>query len=242
LRGVIGCIGLKRGGLAMIPKKIHYCWFGKNPKSKLIEKCILSWEKHLPDYEIIEWNEENYDLEKNDYLKKMYAKEAWAFVADFARLDILYSEGGIYLDTDMEIVKSLNPLLKDSFFIGKESQEWISAGIIASIPKHPLTKLLRDEYLKSKNIQTIPKVITPIILDYANKHDISIYPEEYFYPWKIEDKIKYGLPLMYSDVKKDTFAIHHWAKSWDEKTIDEGTGICVGIKKIFNILRGKYAS
>ena len=97
----------------MIPKKIHYCWFGGAPKSKLAKKCIKSWKRKCPDYEIIEWNESNYDVTKIPFMKEAYDAKKWGFVPDYARLDIIYNNGGIYLDTDVEIVKSLDDLLSD---------------------------------------------------------------------------------------------------------------------------------
>ena len=93
----------------MIPNKIHYCWFGKKPKNKVIQKCMASWEKHLSDYEIIEWNEENFDIDMHPYVKKAYMEGHWAFVADYVRLWVLEKYGGIYLDTDMEVIRPLNP-------------------------------------------------------------------------------------------------------------------------------------
>ena len=91
----------------MIPHKIHYCWFGYNKKPKLIEKCIASWKKYLPDWEIIEWNESNYDVYKNAYISEAYRQKKWAFVADFARFDILNEHGGVFLDTDVELLRPI---------------------------------------------------------------------------------------------------------------------------------------
>lgn len=87
----------------MIPKVIHYCWFGGNPKPEIVEKCIASWRKFCPDWEIIEWNESNYDVEKIPFVKEAYKAKKWAFVSDFARLDVVYAAGGIYHDTDVEL-------------------------------------------------------------------------------------------------------------------------------------------
>lgn len=87
----------------MIPKKIHYCWFGGNPKSDLILTCIKSWKNFCPDYEIIEWNENNWDINYNQYTREAYQAKKWAFVSDVARLDIVYRYGGLYLDTDVEL-------------------------------------------------------------------------------------------------------------------------------------------
>ena len=96
----------------MLPKIIHYCWFGRNEKPKLAQKCIESWKKQCPDYKIIEWNEDNFDIDQHPYLRWCYNHKKWAFLSDFARLLILEEHGGIYLDTDVEIIKSVDPLLK----------------------------------------------------------------------------------------------------------------------------------
>ena len=95
----------------MIPKKIHYCWFGRGEKPKDALKCIESWKKFCPDYEILEWNEDNFDLTQNRYMKEAYEAKKWAFVSDYARLKIIYDNGGIYLDTDVEIIKPIDDLL-----------------------------------------------------------------------------------------------------------------------------------
>lgn len=101
----------------MIPKKIHYCWFGRNPLPELARRCIESWKKYCPDYEIIEWNEDNYDINKIPYVKEAYQAKKWAFVTDYVRLDVVNKFGGIYLDTDVELLKSLDSLLKYKAFL-----------------------------------------------------------------------------------------------------------------------------
>ena len=98
----------------MIPKKIHYCWFGGKEMPNKDKKCIESWRKYCPDYEIIEWNESNYSLDKCKYMKDAYKEKKWGFVPDFARFDIIYNEGGIYMDTDVELISSLDDLLSNS--------------------------------------------------------------------------------------------------------------------------------
>ncbi|WP_426577121.1 glycosyltransferase family 32 protein [Xenorhabdus stockiae] len=105
----------------MIPKKIHYVWVGNQPKPELILKCIDSWKKHLPDYEIIEWNNEKFENIKNTYSEQAYQNRKWAFVSDYIRLYALYHEGGIYLDTDVEITKNLDQFLHLDFFSGYEN-------------------------------------------------------------------------------------------------------------------------
>lgn len=104
----------------MIPKKIHYCWFGKGKKPRQAIRCIDSWKKNMPDYEIIEWNENNYDVHKVPYIDQAYAAKKYAFVSDYARFDILYREGGVYFDTDVEVIKSFNDILEQGAFFGCE--------------------------------------------------------------------------------------------------------------------------
>ncbi len=113
----------------MIPKKIHYCWFGRNPKPKLMQRCIASWKKYCPDYELIEWNEDNFDLDCSPYVRQAYEAKKWAFVTDFARLWIVYEQGGIYLDTDVELLRPLDGLLKHSAFFGLEDNGSIATGL-----------------------------------------------------------------------------------------------------------------
>ena len=103
-----------------IPKKIHYCWFGGNPKPELALKCLKSWRKYCPDYEIIEWNESNFDINANQYCRDAYKEKKWAFVTDYARLAILHEHGGVYFDTDVELIRPIDKLLEHPAFMGIE--------------------------------------------------------------------------------------------------------------------------
>ena len=128
-----------------IPKKIHYMWLGGKAIPKHIQKCIDSWKAYCPDYEIIEWNESNYDLSKNPYMKEAYEAKAYGFVPDYARLDILHQHGGIYLDTDVELIRNLDPLLFQKCFCCLEKWQDISfGGCSGSIPGHPTIKKFLD--------------------------------------------------------------------------------------------------
>ena len=113
----------------MIPKVIHYFWFGEQPLTDLAKKCIDSWKKYCPDYEIKLWNEQNYDISKNQYMLQTYKSKKYGFTVDFARLDIIYTYGGIYLDTDVELLKSLDDILNDKCFMGFESNENVALGL-----------------------------------------------------------------------------------------------------------------
>ena len=130
-----------------IPKVINYCWFGGNKKSRLIKKCIASWKKMCPDYEIIEWNESNFDINSNPYIKEAYEAKKWAFVTDYVRLFVIYNNGGIYLDTDVELIKSLDSLLKYDSFFSLESEEYIATGLGFGAKKNNnLVKTMLDDY------------------------------------------------------------------------------------------------
>ena len=112
-----------------IPKKIHYCWFGKKEIPEKNKKWMESWEKYCPDYEIIRWDENNYDITKNEYMYEAYKAERWGFVSDYARLDIIFNHGGIYLDTDVELIKNLDDLLYQFAFSGVDGSRNISLGL-----------------------------------------------------------------------------------------------------------------
>ena len=113
----------------MIPKKIHYCWFGYGEKTKLVQKCIASWKKYCPDYEIIEWNETNFDVNKNAYTKMCYEQKKYAFLTDYIRLVVIAEYGGIYLDTDVELVRNIDKLLENRAFFGFETDEYVATGL-----------------------------------------------------------------------------------------------------------------
>lgn len=134
----------------MIPKVIHYCWFGRNPKPRSVKKCIKSWKKRCPGYEIIEWSEDNYDVSRNLYMKQAYDAKKWGFVPDFARLDIIYRYGGIYLDTDVELLKNIDRLLDDDFFCGFElNSKGATAALglgFGAVKEHPLVRKLMSTY------------------------------------------------------------------------------------------------
>ncbi len=130
----------------MIPKKIHYCWFGGAPLPDLVQKCIASWQEHCPEYEIIRWDESNFDLNCCDYVKEAYQAQKWAFVSDVARLYALVTYGGIYMDTDMELLKPLDDILQYEAISGFESNCRISAGLLSCHAKHPFFQELLHQW------------------------------------------------------------------------------------------------
>lgn len=129
-----------------IPKKIHYIWVGNNKKTKDVKYCINTWKKNFKNFEIIEWNEENFDINLNQYTKNAYEAKKWAFVSDYIRLYALYTMGGVYLDTDVVAVRNIEDLLNDRAFIGFENKEFISAAVMGAEKEHPLIKKMLDKY------------------------------------------------------------------------------------------------
>lgn len=213
-----------------IPKIIHYCWFGGKSKPKLIRDCISSWKRYLPDYEIIEWNEKNSDL-THSFVKRAYQLKKWAFVADYVRLDVIYKNGGIYLDTDMLIVRSLNSLLHSRCFMGAEDLNYVNAAIIGAEPKNEFVgeclKLYNSLDLNTDSDLgeiTIPKLITSKFNEFSNDNmvfdkiisysDIVIYPCNYFYSLPVENK--QDLKNYRNYIDNESFAVHLWQSSWIE--------------------------
>ncbi len=130
-----------------IPKLIHYCWFGGSPIPDSYQKNIESWKKYCPDYEILQWNESNYDIRKNQFMYQAYQRKGWAYVSDYARKDIIYSCGGIYFDTDVEVLKPLDDLLYNEFFMGMDDAANIATGAgFGAVKGNGLIKELRDDY------------------------------------------------------------------------------------------------
>lgn len=185
----------------MIPKKIHYCWFGGNPLPKDVQKYIDSWRKYCPDYEIKEWNELNFDIHLNRYVEEAYQQKKWAFVSDVARIYALYTEGGIYMDTDVEVVRNLDPLLKHRGFLGFEGTQWIATNIVGFEEKNELLELFLDSYNhrtffkpdgsldQTTNVEELTKLLVKkYSLQLNGKQqnlsgDIIVYPTDYFSPY-----------------------------------------------------------
>lgn len=138
----------------MIPKKIHYIWFGKGEKNERVQKCIESWKRVLPDYEIVEWNEDNFDVGMCDFTRDAYSKEKWAYVADVARMWVLYNEGGIYMDTDVEVYEPLDEFLEKAF-IGFEDERYLSTAVIGAEKGNPVIETILGLY-KSIDFKEYP--------------------------------------------------------------------------------------
>lgn len=219
----------------MIPKIIHYCWFGGNPLPEMAQKCIASWKKFCPDYEIMEWNEKNFDINCCDYVKEAYAAKKWAFVSDVARLYALVNYGGVYMDTDVEVLKPFDDFLKYKAFSGFENNVRIPTGLMGCEKGHELFEELLHDYDNAHFIKengkydTTPNVvrITDTCLKYGLEsnntlqtvHGFTLFPCEYFCP-KNSDTGEIN-------ITENTYAIHHFDGSWlTEKEVK-----WVGIKR-----------
>lgn len=182
-----------------IPRVIHYVWFGKSPKNKSVQRCIASWRRFCPEYQIVEWNESNYNIKKNRYMYEAYKAKKWAFASDYARYDIVYHYGGIYLDTDVELVAGMDQFLYDQMFMGFLENCRVNSGLgFGSVKGNPILKEIlqyydgRSFYKKNGEMdlrvcnhnETLVLVKHGLIrngkeqrLDYAH-----IYPQECFNP------------------------------------------------------------
>lgn len=232
----------------MIPKVIHYCWFGGNDKNEMIEKCIASWKKYCPDYKIIEWNESNYDVSKHPFLKKAYDAKKWAFVSDYARIDILYQHGGVYLDTDVELISCLDSFLKYDFYAGFESAFFVNFGLgFGSVREHLLLRDILDRYDSIEfpdndfalSMISCPRIQTDALKKYGlvcnNKNqvikDCHIFNTEYFCPMSF----KTGL----TQITDKTVSIHHFDMSWNADSLKKAKSVEWKMIKVFGSKWGK---
>ena len=209
----------------MIPRKIHYCWFGGNEKPEKVKKCIASWKKFCPDYEIIEWNENNFDVNQNGYTRMCTKEKKYAFLSDYARLAIVEEHGGVYLDTDVELLRSIDELLEREAFYGFENNDYVATGLgFGAVAHHKTVERMKGEYdaylSGSKGTMTCPALNTAALVkeglvrngQYQKVAGADIFPVEYFNPY---DDVTGRLRKT-----KNTYSVHWYSKSWlDKKTI-----------------------
>lgn len=207
----------------MIPKVIHYCWFGNNKKPKLVLECIESWKKYFPDYEIKEWNETNFDVFSCAFCAQAYKAKKWAYVSDYVRMKVLETEGGIYFDTDVEVLKSFPKHMFERPFSGiEEFSKLVSPGLVyACEPGDLIVGQLVVEYESDiflneciDDILTINKRITKILDYYGYQHKdelqdlgvLMVYPSEVF--------CAYNGRTRRTQITEKSLATHHYAASW----------------------------
>lgn len=211
----------------MIPKIIHYCWFGRKPLPESAKKCIASWRKFFPDYEIVEWNEDNFNVHAIAYTSQAYAAEKYAFVSDYARFKILYEHGGLYFDTDVEVIRSFDDILMHGAFMGCELDAALGCAInpglgLGVAPGLDFYMALLEKYATlsfvgeggSQNLTTIVKYTTDLLVERGLKPvneiqtiaGITIYPKEYFNP--LNDNTGK------LEITGNTHSIHWYSKTW----------------------------
>lgn len=211
-----------------IPKKIHMCWFGRGEYPADMQKCLASIHDILPDYEVLIWTEDNFDIDQYRFAKEAYQEKKYAFVSDVCRLYALYTHGGIYLDTDVEVVKSFDPFLEHKFFCGFESDRLLSTAVLGSVPNNPVVehllslyknktfyrKHLYKKYYTTPNTILITKEFIGRGLKLVNQKqqldscESVVYPQVYFSP-------KNWITGEYH-ITTDTVAIHHFSGSWKQ--------------------------
>lgn len=215
----------------MIPKIIHYCWFGRGQKSELILRCIDSWKRYCPDYEIVEWNEDNFDVNSTLYTAQAYEAKKWAFVSDYARLCALETHGGIYLDTDMELLKPIDEFLENQGMLAFEAKDFVCLGIIGTEKDHPFIKLLKADYeairfrYEDGSLETMTNVqrMRQHLLKGGLKNNgkqqtvcgMEIYPQKFFFP--------YNFGMIWNRLPKDAYSVHHATGSWKNDEIQHNT-------------------
>ncbi len=211
---------------AVIPRKIHYCWFGKSSLPEQTIRNIETWEKHCPNYEIVCWDESNYDITKNEFLKNAYKSRKWAFVSDYVRLDILYREGGIYLDTDVEMIKSFDAFLVWDFFCGFESEQYVNFGV--GYGAKPKSGIIEDILWQYEQMEfrddpqylltiTCPKIQSRTLEKYGFRmnnqfqsiENMAVYPKEFFSP--------IGYVREFGQITPHTYSVHQYGLSWADK-------------------------
>ncbi len=206
----------------MIPRTIHYCWFGGAAKSDLNERCLESWRRVLPEYTLKEWNEENAPLAA-PYAREARARGLWSKLSNYVRLHALYEEGGLYFDTDVEVLKDFAPLLGEECFVGfqqeEEDADWVTNGVMGARRGHPFLqacmRLTLDAFEETGDFLRSPEVTTAVLKAlglgaYGPQRvgGVTVYPAEYFYPFPWYSKFSPGC------VKESTYCVHHWEASW----------------------------
>lgn len=229
----------------MIPKVIHYCWFGEKRLPKEAKRCIKTWKKKCPEYKILEWNENNFDINCHPFIKAAYEAKAWAFVTDYVRLKVIFENGGIYLDTDVKVLKNLSTLLKHPAFFGAEQlKNFVATGLGFGAEKgnsmvEALLKSYDDVIFERANIKKLscPRLNTNIFIKYGYIQE-DIYQDlgvAVVYPPKFFDPIAPG-----SDkdlICEDTYSIHLYNASWtpSKNYIKAKIRRLIGIKNVVRI-------
>ncbi|MDW2318789.1 glycosyltransferase [Vibrio sp. 1159] len=193
---------------------IHYCWFGPNPISNLNEECISTWGDYVSNITIFKWSEENSPID-NPVVQQALRDKKWAFASDYVRLWAVYEYGGIYLDTDIELVKNIDHLFLLDCFLGYQDDKLITNGVFGAKKGSAFVKACMDRMENNHKLgkfEISPIVVSNVLQENTFDEDIEIFTQEVFYPYKPNrDTV---MQLMYKNIKNTTLAIHHWQHSW----------------------------
>lgn len=221
----------------MIPKVIHYCWFGNKELPQNLRKCVDSWKRFCPDYYIKKWDESNFDVASHPFMKKAYEEKAWAFVSDYARLKIIFENGGIYLDTDVELLKNLDFLLNYKCYVGiQQAGNLCATGLGFGAEKHNLiVKEMMEQYdglefdINNKNKLSCPLLNNRVLVNkgYIVSDKVTLIDDLAVLPSKMVDPIAVGR----SDylLCDESVSIHHYNASWESLKIRLKRRICIAI-------------
>lgn len=198
----------------MIPKKIHYVWVGGKEKPKDLQRCMKTWNKPLAEYEIKEWNESNFDIESHPFVKKAYEAKKWAFVSDYIRAYAVYTEGGIYLDTDVIVLKPFDDMLNNRAFVGYERPEYPFTAVFGAEAGHPLIKDMLDYYdgldigfkFEDNNTLSVSELL-------INKYECEIGNKEQV----LKEDIKVYKDDVLCNASENSYSIHVFSGSWNDK-------------------------
>lgn len=203
----------------MIPKIIHYCWFGGNPKPKLAKKCIASWKKHCPGWQIIEWNESNFDVNQNGYTKMCIEQKKYAFLSDYVRLKVVEEHGGVYFDTDVEVLRPIDKLLENEAFFGYETPKYVASGLgFGSVAHGTVIEAMLREYDElldgTQGVRMCPALNTAALeklglIRNGSKQIVAgalILPVEYLNPYEANTGRR--------NKTKNTYSVHWYNASW----------------------------
>ena len=226
----------------MIPRIIHYCWFGRNELPPLARRCIASWKKYAPEYSIVEWNEDNFDFKESRYAAEAYSVGKWAFVSDYARFRIIFENGGLYFDTDVELLQGCELVIGNKAFMACDKNYMISPGLGFGAEKHStIIKACLDTYNDrdflrrdgSMDLTTVVEICSSVLRyrgiigtdDVAFYNDFTVYPCEYFAPKE------YGSNKV--SITKKTISIHHYDSSWLSSRQKKHARVVSFIEQIF---------